>query len=556
MPTDQSTLIDQLPSWREQSKARKQRTRLLGTQGRLLLAFCAILFAALGIMAYAFVRDTHARLSAQLRNEAMVVASSLASNFDRSVEGTPAERIHSLLTGVKTGENIVLAGFYDREGQPVAFSKNEGKLPAIRPEVLSTYHIYTDAELGKIGLITQPIFGKARGDESTGPLLGYVTVAVALKGVDAGVQFAQQIAAAVACGVVLFALPVTWLLVRSMFGPIREMQLMTQRIMENDLDVEVLVTSRDAVGRLAATFNELVKWVKESRARLALSNAQLEAANKNLEAKIEARTVQLEAANQRLAGEIAEKEDFLRAVSHDLNAPLRNIGGMVSMMLLKNKDLAPDAIQRLDRIKKNVEIESDLINELLELSRIKTRRGKFESVETERMIWELRGLFENDLRTRQIELVLETSLPTLFVEKARIRQVFQNLIDNAIKYMGERPVREIRVGCRLNVTEAEFYVRDTGTGIHPEDVDKVFFIFRRGRSETTQKTQGKGIGLASVKSIIETYSGKIWVESKLNEGTAFFFTINGKYVPSVSGQTIEQLRAAGEQDHEPVSKAA
>jgi signal transduction histidine kinase len=535
--------LDHTPSWQEQSQARRSRSRLLGTQGRLMLAFCAILFAALGVMGFCYVNDVQRRLANQLKNEASVVAASLAGSIDQPMARTSSERLQTLLAGAMSGQNVVEAAFYDERGQLRASTNTSDPAEVVEQKYISTFYIKPANGPNGTGTITVPA-------SHNGKLMGYARVEVSMASVEAGVNFATQLSAGIACCVVLVALPVTWLLVRSMFGPIRQMQKATQRIMSNEQDVEVLVTSRDAVGQLAQTFNELVKWVRQYRAELAASNHQLAEANRTLEGKIEARTLQLESANSRLAGEIAEKEDFLRAVSHDLNAPLRNIGGMVSMMMLKNKDLPPDAIQRLERIKKNVEIETDLINELLELSRIKTRRGKFEEVETEKMIWDLRGLFENDLRTRQIELVLETSLPNLFVDKARIRQVFQNLIDNAIKYMGERPTREIRVGCTLSVTEAQFYVRDTGTGIHPEDLDKVFFIFRRGRSETTQKTSGKGIGLASVKSIIETYSGKIWVESKVNEGTTFFFTINGNYVPRVSGKTIEQLKAGSESEHE------
>jgi len=108
--------------------------------------------------------------------------------------------------------------------------------------------------------------------------------------------------------------------------------------------------------------------------------------------------------------------------------------------------------------------------------------------------------------------------------------VFQNLIDNAIKYMGEGANRRIHVGCKVGKAEAEFYVSDTGIGIDPEDIDKVFFVFRRGKN-CGANTTGKGVGLASVKSIIETYNGRIWVESQLGTGTTFRFTINGKYVP-------------------------
>jgi len=188
-----------------------------------------------------------------------------------------------------------------------------------------------------------------------------------------------------------------------------------------------------------------------------------------------------------------------------------------------------DVLHRLERIKKNVDVETDLIAELLELSRIKTRRQRMEPVDVESLVNELRGVFENDLKSRSIHLIMDTPLPVLEAERARLRQVFQNLIDNAIKYMGDGLRREIHLGCAPRAGEVEFYVRDTGTGIDPEDIDKVFFVFRRGKS--VSNIAGKGVGLASVKSIVETYNGSIWVESKLGEGTTFRFTINGKHVP-------------------------
>ena len=126
---------------------------------------------------------------------------------------------------------------------------------------------------------------------------------------------------------------------------------------------------------------------------------------------------------------------------------------------------------------------------------------------------------------------MDSNLPVLTCERPRLRQVFQNLIDNAIKYMGDRATKEIHVGCESRPSEIEFFVRDTGIGIDPEDLDKVFFVFRRGKNTQTANIAGKGVGLASVKSIIETYNGKIWVESKLGEGSVFRFTINARFLP-------------------------
>jgi signal transduction histidine kinase len=153
-----------------------------------------------------------------------------------------------------------------------------------------------------------------------------------------------------------------------------------------------------------------------------------------------------------------------------------------------------------------------------------------EPVETEALVRELGEMLENDLKTRGISLAIDGRLPVILGERARLRQVFQNLIDNAIKYMGDGAVREIHVGCDVRAGEAEFYVRDSGIGIPAEDVGKVFHVFRRGKSDAVQAVPGKGVGLSSVKSIVETYGGAIRVESESGQGSSFVFTINGQYV--------------------------
>jgi signal transduction histidine kinase len=224
---------------------------------------------------------------------------------------------------------------------------------------------------------------------------------------------------------------------------------------------------------------------------------------------------------------------------------------MATMLLMKNREkFDEDIIHRLERIQKNVEVETDLITELLELSRIKTRRQKMQEVQMEPLVLQVRDLFEEDLKSRQIDFVIDTPLPALNCEPARLRQVFQNLFDNAIKYMGDgRPERAVHVGCVLRETEAEFYVRDTGIGIDPEDIDKVFYVFRRGKNTAENNVPGKGVGLASVKSIIETYNGTIWVESSKDRGSTFRFTINGSFVHGLASDVHD--RGAGFDEDRP-----
>jgi signal transduction histidine kinase len=343
---------------------------------------------------------------------------------------------------------------------------------------------------------------------------------------DAASHQADIFAGLVGCGMALLCVPIAWGLMHRVFSPIRQLVTAANKIAAGELNTQVAIDRLDAIGDLARAFNAMSLTVKRHQDQLAAANALLESANRDLEIKVRQRTAQLESANQRLSNEIAEKEDFLRAVSHDLNAPPRNISGMTAMLLLKHRaDFHPDVVNRLERIQKNVEIETDLIGELLELSRIKSRRQAPERVETSTVVGELAEMFESDLKQHKIAFVVDGPLPAINGEKTRIRQVFQNLVDNAIKYMGTGPTREIHVGCRPVGGEFEFYVRDTGMGIDPEDLAKVFFVFRRGKNSHVNHVPGKGVGLASVKSIIETHNGAIRVESALGQGSTFRFTI-------------------------------
>ena len=207
-------------------------------------------------------------------------------------------------------------------------------------------------------------------------------------------------------------------------------------------------------------------------------------ANADLEEKIMQRTRSWRRPTRGSAAEIAEKEDFLRAVSHDLNAPLRNISGMATMLLMKHREkFDEDIIHRLERIQKNVEVETDLIGELLELSRIKTRRQKMEMVEIEALVSaNLADIFENDLKSTQIELIVDTPLPVLVRRAAAVSAGLSEPDRQRDQIHGRRAGQGDSRRLPDAATEAEFYVRDTGMGIDPEDLDKVFFIFRRGKN--------------------------------------------------------------------------
>ena len=478
--------------------------------------------------------------------------------------------------------NIIFVAFFDGSGSSIAFASRDPDLneaninfPRYNAQGLMQVHHETSALLGDYVVVMSPVLSvspepsqrpgtgvRPPGLKTTGPttgaailaaegssrLLGYVAVGVSQAREQSQLGKINYMIMGMGCILVILSLPLAYALVHRIFLPIRQLVGATERIADGDLGTQVAIHRPDAIGTLARSFNEMVRRVKsqqealeEANSQLALANVRLNEANDDLEKKVQDRTGQLETANRRLSNEISEKEDFLRAVSHDLNAPLRNISGMATMLLVKNRDkFDQDIIHRLERIQKNVEVETDLIAELLELSRIKTRRQKIERVDIDALVRDLEGVFENDLKVKKINLVFDGPLPVMQCEKARLRQVFQNLIDNAIKYMGDPApdkLPEIHVGCCIKPTEIEFHVRDTGVGIEQAEIGKIFSVFRRGKGPAVQNVAGKGVGLASVKTIVEMYNGSIWVESQVGQGSTFRFTINGKYLASLDGQT-------------------
>jgi signal transduction histidine kinase len=545
----------------------------LGIQGKLISAFMFILSIALGSTCWLFVSQSKERLEDIMGEQARQISYALALASKPSLESNEASELKQIGQDLLKSRNILFVAFLDRNGQPITMSSRDPDftwetLPFLKHRTMALMQVYQESSpvLGRYAAVTAPVLNVAspmmshpgNGANSPAPnapgaavtpgapeagtkLLGYVSVGISQASEEAQIRRINYWAILLGVAVAVISLPFSYALVHRIFLPIRQLVTATRQIAAGDLDTSVAVDRPDLIGQLARSFNEMVLKVKEQQdalnevnQSLAEANVKLADANEGLERKVVERTAQLEVANRRLSAEISEKEDFIRAVSHDLNAPLRNIDGMATMLLMKHREkFDEDVIHRLERIQKNVQMETDLIGELLELSRIKSRRQKMEGVDLKALVQDLAGIFENDLRSHGIDLVIDTPLPELVCEKARIRQVFQNLIDNAIKYMGDQgATREIHVGCNARADEAEFYVRDTGIGIDPDDLGKVFVVFRRGKNPAAQNVAGKGVGLASVKSIIETYNGTIWVESELGKGSTFRFTINGRYVSS------------------------
>lgn len=229
-----------------------------------------------------------------------------------------------------------------------------------------------------------------------------------------------------------------------------------------------------------------------------------------------------EQANE-LARSNSELEQFAYAASHDLQEPLRTITGFLARLETKYSEILDDkGKQYIHFAVDGAQRMRQIILDLLEFSQVGKSEDKLEEVDIHKVVAEITGLYRKLIEEEQATIVFE-NLPTLQTFKAPVRQIFQNLIGNSLKYQkpGAKPF--ITVLGEEEENQWHFSVKDNGIGISASDFNKIFIIFKRLHGKETYS--GNGLGLAVTKKIIENLGGKIWVESEEGKGSTFHFTI-------------------------------
>jgi len=246
------------------------------------------------------------------------------------------------------------------------------------------------------------------------------------------------------------------------------------------------------------------------------AEAEIYALNSALEQRVIERTAQLEAANQEL-------EAFSYSVSHDLRAPLRAIDGYTRMLMEDYEALLDtDGRRRCSVIRDETRRMGRLIDDLLAFSRLGRTPMQVTVIDMAALASAVFDEVTASTDCAQIEFRLER-LPAALGDPALIRQVWANLLANAVKFSAKQPQAVIEVGGQPHGREAVYFVRDNGAGFDMRYAAKLFGVFQRLHSE--HEFTGTGVGLAIVQRVIQRHGGRVWAESQIGQGATFYFAL-------------------------------
>jgi light-regulated signal transduction histidine kinase (bacteriophytochrome) len=246
---------------------------------------------------------------------------------------------------------------------------------------------------------------------------------------------------------------------------------------------------------------------------------KLEERNADLERRVAERTAELEAANKEL-------EAFSYSVAHDLRAPLRAMDGFSSIVLQQHAaQLPPEAQGKLHLIRDNAQQMGRMIDDLLAFSRLSHQPLQRRPVEPREIVREALAHLGRAPDNGQPSISVG-DLSACDADPALLKQVYVNLISNAIKYTSKREAAHIEIGCLDGNGAPTYFVRDNGVGFDMKYAGKLFGVFQR--LHRADEYEGSGIGLAIVRRVVHRHGGRVWAEAEAGSGATFYFTLGEK----------------------------
>ncbi len=486
----------------------------------LLVIIMVAIFFSFALRVY----ESEQKVAFELR--AVSLASLLGESAANALYDLRFDQLRLLLGNVLEQPQVLYAYAYDKEGRILADGTKANRyFNTILDDPFHSQAIqaqesliqYKDEEFlatGNVLNIAQPIF-LASNEKLGGVRIGFTLLPVQQKITKARryTLFLGTIFALV--GGILSAL-----MGRRLVKPIENLVRGTQLISSGNLDVKLSLSSRDELGMLADSFNQMAASLKQNK-------AALQRYTEELEATVESRTRELQEANRGLEAASRHKSQFLANVSHELRTPLNAIIGFTRLILRKTEGQIPQLQkENLRKVLISAEHLLSLINGLLDLSKIEAGRMEIfvEPVKVDEVITMAASTIEPMLKDGRVRLIKEIApgLPSLHTDREKLHEIILNLLSNAAKFTEEG---EIKVSAWQKDGSVKLAVSDTGIGMKKEALHYIFEEFRQVDMSSTRRYGGTGLGLAIVKKLVTLLGGDIGVESEVGKGTTFTITL-------------------------------